>query len=65
MRLFKYTMNLLYTRVTLEWKDLSVTYPLWLTRVVMDDVYYAITLVATCVASFAVGVITGIVWTVV
>jgi len=48
-----------------EWKDLDVAYPLWLTRVVMDDVYYAITLVATCVVCFAVGMIIGIVVTVV
>jgi len=58
-------MQQLRTRVIQEWKDLDVAYPLWLTRVVMDDVYYAITLVATCVVCFAVGMIIGIVVTVV
>jgi len=63
--LFKYMMRILYTRVNQEWQDLDVAYPLWLTRVVMDELYYAITLVATCVVCFAVGLIIGIVWTVV
>ena len=63
--LFKYMMRILYTRVNQEWQDLDVTYPKWLTRVVMDDAYYILTLVLACVASFAVGLITGIVWTVV
>ena len=58
-------MNLVHTRVNQEWQDLDVAYPLWLTRVVMDDVYYAITLVVTCVVCFAVGMIIGIVVTVV
>jgi hypothetical protein len=65
MNIFKYMMLILRTRVNQEWQDFDVAYPLWLTRVVMDDVYYAITLVATCVVCFAVGMITGIVWTVV
>ena len=58
-------MNLLYTRLTLEWQDLHVTYPLWLTHVVMDDVYYTIALVAACVTCFAVGLVIGIVVTLV
>jgi hypothetical protein len=65
MNIFKYMMLILRTRVIQEWQDFDVAYPLWLTRVVMDDVYYAITLVATCVVCFAVGLIIGIVWTVV
>jgi len=58
-------MNVLYTRVTLEWKDLDVTYPLWLTRVVMDDAYYILALVLVCVTCFAVGLVIGIVVTLV
>ena len=58
-------MQQLRTRVIQEWQDLDVAYPLWLTRVVMDDVYYTATLVAMSIACFAVGMITGIVWTVV
>ena len=65
MNVFKYCMNLIYTRLILEWQDLSITYPQWLTRVVMDDVYYVIALVAICVVCFAVGLITGMVWTMV
>jgi len=58
-------MNVLRTRLTQEWQDLTVTYPQWLTHVVMDDVYYTIALVAACVTCFAVGMIIGIVWTIV
>ena len=63
--LFKYMMNVLRTRVTQEWQDLDVAYPQWLTHVVMDDVYYTIALVAACVTCFAVGMIIGIVLTLV
>ena len=56
-------MLILYQRLNAEWKDLHVTYPQWLTHVVMDDVYYVTTLVVTCIACFAVGMIIGIVWT--
>ena len=63
--LFKYMMRILYTRVNQEWKDLDVTYPLWMTRVVMDDAYYILALVLVCVTCFAVGLVIGIVWTVV
>ena len=65
MSIFKYYMNLLRTRLNAEWQDLHIQYPLWLTRVVMDDVYYVIALVAICVVCFAVGLITGMVWTMV
>ena len=58
-------MRILYTRVNQEWQDLTVTYPKWLRTIVMDEVYYTITLVATCVVCFAVGLAIGIVWTVV
>ena len=63
--LFKYMMRILYTRVNQEWQDLDVTYPKWLTRVVMDELYYVTTLVVMSLLCFAVGLIIGIVWTVV
>ena len=63
--LFKYMMNVLHTRLTLEWKDLHVTYPQWLTHVVMNELYYVVTLVVMSLACFAVGMIIGIVWTVI
>lgn len=63
--LFKYMMRILYTRVIQEWQDLDVAYPQWLRTLVMDDVYYVTTLVAMSLVSFAVGLIIGIVWTVV
>ena len=58
-------MNVVYTRLILEWQDLDVAYPLWLTRVVMDEFYYVVTLVVMSLACFAVGLIIGIVHTLV
>ena len=58
-------MRILYTRVIQEWQDLAVTYPQWLCTLVMDELYYATTLVATCVVCFAVGLAIGIVVTLV
>ena len=63
--LFKYMMRILYTRVILEWQDLHVTYPQWLSTLVMDELYYVTTLVVMSIACFAVGMIIGIVWTIV
>ena len=65
MGLFKYMMNLVYTRLNAEWQDLHVQYPEWLTRIVMDEFYYVTTLVVMSLACFAVGMIIGIVMTVV
>ena len=65
MHIFKYMMKQLRTRVNQEWQDLHVAYPEWLTRVVMNTTGYILALVLACVASFAVGLIIGIVWTVV
>ena len=56
-------MNLVYTRLNAEWQDLDVAYPLWLTRVVMDEFYYVVTLVVMSLACFAVGLVIVIVWT--
>ena len=58
-------MNLVYTRLIAEWKDLDVAYPQWLRTIVLDEVYYVVTLVVMSLACFAVGMIIGIVVTVV
>jgi len=58
-------MRILHTRVIQEWQDLTVTYPRWLRTIVMDELYYATTLVAMSLVCFAVGLIIGIVVTVV
>lgn len=65
MNVFKYMMMVLRTRLILEWQALSITYPVWLTHIVMDEFDYTVTLVVVCVVCFAVGMITGTVWTVV
>ena len=52
-------MNLLRTRLTAEWQDLHIQYPEWLTRVVMDELYYAIAIVAACVTCFVMGLAVG------
>ena len=59
MSVFKYCMNLLHTRLNAEWQDLHVTYPLWLTRVVMSEFYYTLTLIAVCAAAFVMGLAIG------
>ena len=58
-------MHILYTRVTQEWQDLYIPYPVWLIHIVMDEFYYVTTLVVMSLVCFAVGMIIGIVWTVV
>ena len=58
-------MQYIQARLILEWKDLHVAYPQWLTHVVMDEFYYVVTLVVMSLACFAVGMIIGIVWTIV
>ena len=65
MGLFKYMMHILRTRLILEWQDLHVQYPEWLTRIVLDEFYYVTTLVVMSLACFAVGLIIGIVHTLV
>ena len=58
-------MHALYSRLAAEWSDLDITYPEWLTRVVLDDVYYVMTLVAICAICFAMGMIMGFIVTLV
>jgi hypothetical protein len=65
MNIFKYKMNVVYTRVTQEWQALDITYPKWLTRVVMDEVNYITTMILVCATCFAVGLAIGIVVTLV
>jgi hypothetical protein len=57
-------MHALNQTLMAEWQELDVTYPRWLIHVVMDEVYYTITLVVMSLACFAVGMIIGIVITV-
>ena len=52
-------MNILRTRLILEWQDLSITYPQWLRTIVLDEFYYVTTLVVMSLACFAVGMIIG------
>ena len=63
--LFKYMMNVLHTRLIAEWQDFDISYPQWLTHVVLDELYYVIAVVTAGVVCFAMGMIIGIVWTVV
>ena len=58
-------MNLVYTRLNAEWQDFDISYPQWLTRIVLDEFYYVTTLVVMSLACFAMGMITGIIVTVV
>ena len=54
-------MQLLYQRLSAEWQDLHVTYPLWVSTIVLDEKYYTATLVVACITGFEVGVIIGII----
>ena len=52
-------MHILNQRLIAEWQDSRIQYPLWLTHVVMDELYYVTTLVVMSLACFAVGMIMG------
>lgn len=52
-------MYLFNQRLAAEWQALDVAYPEWLTRIVLDELYYILTLVAVCTVCFAVGMIMG------
>ena len=58
-------MRILYTRLAAEWQDLHITYPEWVSTIVLDELYYTATLVVMSLACFAVGLVIGIVVTVV
>ena len=57
--LFKYMMHILYTRLIEEWQDSHITYPQWLTTLVMDELYYTLTLLAVCANCFVMGLAVG------
>ena len=65
MDVFKYTMNVLRTRLILEWQDLSITYPLWLHTLVMDELYYVVTILVVSANCFVVGLALGFIVTLV
>ena len=65
MNIFKYMMLIPRTRVKEEWQALDITYPKWLTRVVMDDAYYTAVLIIICANAFAVGLVIGWLMTIV
>jgi hypothetical protein len=52
-------MLILYQRLIQEWQDSHITYPQWLHTLVMDDLYYVITLVAVCANCFVMGLVIG------
>ena len=58
-------MNVLRTRLNAEWQDFDISYPQWLRTIVLDELYYITTLVVMSLACFAVGLIIGIVHTLV
>ena len=58
-------MHALNSRLVAEWQDLTITYPQWLCTLVMDEVYYTATLVAMSLVSFGMGLVIGMVMTVV
>jgi len=65
MNIFKYMMNTLRTRLILEWQALDITYPKWVSTVVMDETYYIATMILVCATCFAVGLVVGTVVTLV
>ena len=58
-------MQYIQARLTLEWQALDIQYPLWLTHVVMDELYYTIAIVVMSLVCFSVGMIIGTVVTLV
>ena len=65
MNIFKYMMKQLRTRVKEEWQDSHITYPKWVSTVVMDETYYIATMTLVSATCFAVGLVIGTVWTLV
>jgi hypothetical protein len=46
-------------RALAEYEDFEVTVPDWLRIILMDDLYYTITLITVCANSFAIGLVVG------
>jgi len=58
-------MHVIYSRLIQEWQELDIAYPQWLSTIALNDAYYVVTLVVMSLACFEVGLVIGIVWTVV
>ena len=58
-------MHAPYSRLASEWRDLNITYPEWVSTVVMDEVYYITTMILVCATCFAVGLAMGFIVTLV
>lgn len=52
-------MRRLYQTVKLEWQQLDITYPPWLTDTVRDDVRYIAAVIVICANAFVVGLVLG------
>ena len=65
MDIFKYMMHDIQARLILEWQDFDISYPEWLTHIVMDELYYAVTMIAVCANCFVVGLVIGFIVTLV
>ena len=52
-------MQQLRTRLILEWQELDIQYPLWLTHIVLDELYYVIAIVVMSLVCFSMGMIMG------
>lgn len=52
-------------RLQKEWQDLAIQYPDWLLTILDNELYYILTVALVCVNSFVVGLVIGIVMTVV
>ena len=46
-------------RLRAEYNDFELDYPKWLTRILDDDVYYAVTVIVLCANSFGLGLLSG------
>jgi hypothetical protein len=58
-------MHALDQTLMAEWQELDIAYPEWVSMIVLDEVYYTLTMILVCATCFEVGVIIGILVTVV
>ena len=58
-------MHAPYSRLASEWRDLHITYPEWVSMIVLDEVYYTLTVILACVTGFEVGLAMGFIVTLV
>jgi hypothetical protein len=52
-------MHALHQTLIAEWQELDIKYPQWVSTLVLDEVYYTLTMILACATSFAVGAIIG------